>query len=179
MNKNKIIGLRRKKVVLLSYNPAWKKLYEEEKKLISFVIGEQALDIQHVGSTSIPGVKSKPIIDIAIGVESLKDRDTCIKPLEEMGYQYKNDSGVKGRYFFVKGSEDNRTHYIHLVKLNSEQWKNFIFFRDYLRKNKKAVEKYNILKEKIAEKYKDDRDTYTLRKSIFIKKVIKEFKKTI
>lgn len=179
MNKNKIIGLQRKKVLILPYNPVWKKIYEKEKKIISSVIKKQILDIQHVGSTAISGVKSKPIIDIAIGVKNLKDKDDCIKPLEKLGYQYKYNSGVKGRCFFVKGSENNRTHYIHLVKLNSQQWKNLIFFRDYLCKNKKAIEKYNTLKEEIAEKYKDDRDTYTLRKSIFIKKMIKEFEKSI
>ncbi len=177
MSKNKIIGLQRKKVVLSPYNPAWKKLYEEEKKLISTVIKEQVLDIQHVGSTSIPGVKSKPIIDIAVGVKTLKDGESCIKPLEKIGYHYKKEVG-KGEYFFVKGGENNRTHYIHLVKLNSKQWENLVFFRDYLCENKKAIEEYNILKEELAEKYKNDRDTYTSKKSIFIKKIIKELKKT-
>ncbi|MDD5551741.1 MAG: GrpB family protein [Candidatus Pacebacteria bacterium] len=174
MAKEKIIGLRRKKVRLLSYNSAWKKLYEKEEKILRSVIGEHVLDIQHIGSTSIPGAKSKPIIDIAIGVKTLKDGEKCIKPLEKLGCEYKHDAGIKGRHFFAKGREKSRTHYIHIVKLNGKLWKNFILFRDYLRKHKRAVKEYNELKEELSKKYKDDRDTYTAKKDTFIKEIIKK-----
>jgi len=130
MKREKIIGLRRKKVKLFSYNPTWKKLYKEEAKLLRSVIGKYVLDIQHVGSTSIPGAKAKPIIDIAIGVKNLKKGEKCIKPLKQLGYEYKHSAGIRGRHFFAKGSERNRTHYIHLVKLNGRFWKNCIIFRD-------------------------------------------------
>lgn len=177
MKKTKIIGLQRKKVRLFSYNPIWKKLYEEDAKLLRSVIGKYILDIQHVGSTSIPGAKAKPIIDIAIGVKKLKNGEKCIKPLKQLGYEYKHDAGIRGRHFFAKGSEKNRTHYIHIVKLNGRFWKNCIFFRDYLRKYKKAVKEYNELKEKLAKKYKDDRDTYTAQKGSFIRGIIKRAEK--
>src|SRR4030042_2890085 len=99
----KVIGLQRKKVKLLSYNSAWKRLYKEEEELLNSAIGKYVLDIQHVGSTSIPGAKAKPIIDIAIGVRKLKDGEKCIKPLEKLGYEYGHDAGIKGRNFFAKG----------------------------------------------------------------------------
>ncbi len=141
------------------------------------MIGKYVLDIQHVGSTSIPEAKAKPIIDIAVGVKSLKNGEKCIKPLKQLGYEYKHSAGIKGRHFFAKGSEKNRTHYIHIVKLNGRFWKNCILFRDYLRKHKRAVKEYNELKEKLAKKYKNDRDTYAAQKDSFIQKIIKKAEK--
>ena len=173
----KVIGLQRKKVKLLPYNPAWKKLYKKEEKFLRSVIGKQVLDIQHVGSTSIPGVKAKPIIDIAIGVKNLKSGKKCIKPLEKLGYEHKGGAGIKGRHFFAKGSEKNRTHYVHIVKLNGRFWKNCILFRDYLQKHKRTIKKYNELKEKLAKKYKDNRKKYTAQKHSFIQGIIKKAEK--
>jgi len=177
MKRKKIIGLKRKKVRLFSYNPVWEKLYKGEEKLLRSVIGKYVLDIQHVGSTSIPGAKAKPIIDIAVGVKNLKNGEKCIKSLKQSGYEYKHSAGIKGRHFFAKGSEKNRTHYIHIAKLNGRFWKNCILFRDYLRKHKRTVKEYNELKEKLAKKYKDDRDTYTAEKDSFIRGIIKKAEK--
>ena len=173
----KIIGLQRKKVKLSSYNPKWKKLYKKEEKLILSAIGKYIKNIQHVGSTSIPKAKAKPIIDIAIGIESLKIGKKCIKSMEKLGYEYTYDPKIGGQHFFAKGKEKNRTHYIHMVKLNGRYWKNCILFRDYLKKHKEIVKEYNNLKEKLAERYKDDRDNYTLKKSSFIRKIIKKAEK--
>ena len=174
MKKTKIIGLQKKKVKLLSYKPGWKRLYKKEEELLRSSIGKYIEDIQHIGSTAIPGVKAKPIIDIAIGVKSLEVGEKCIKPLEKLGYEYRQDAGLKGRHFFAKGGKKNRTHYIHIEKINSQFWKNHILFRNYLRKHKKAVKEYNELKEKLAEKYRDDRDAYTVEKAIFIQKILKK-----
>jgi GrpB-like predicted nucleotidyltransferase (UPF0157 family) len=169
----KVIGLARKKVQLLPYNPAWPKLYQAEAKIICSAIGQYILDIQHVGSTAIPGVKAKPIIDIAIGLAHFKQAKKCIKPLQQLGYEYKYNAGVRGQRFFAKGSESNRTHYIHLTKLNSRVWKDCLLFRDYLRKHKEAVKEYNQLKQILAKKYKTNRPFYTAQKSSFIKSIIK------
>jgi GrpB-like predicted nucleotidyltransferase (UPF0157 family) len=175
--KGKIIGLKRKKVKLISYKPIWKKLYKKEEKLLLNAFGKDILDIQHVGSTSVPGVKSKPIIDIALGIKSLKIGKKFISPLKKLNYEYMGNAGVKGRLFFAKGSRKNRTHYLHVERLNSKNWKNHIIFRDYLRKHKKAVEEYNKLKVKLAKEFKDDRDQYTSKKEFFIKKIINKCQK--
>lgn len=175
--KEKIIGLKRKKVKLIFYKPIWKKLYKKEEKSLLNAFGEDILDIQHVGSTSIPGVKSKPIIDIAVGIKSLKIGKKFIVPLKKLGYGYKGDAGVKGRLFFAKGNKGNRTHYLHVEKLNCKNWKNHIIFRDYLKKHKKAVKEYNKLKERLAKEFKDDRDQYTAKKEFFIRKIINKAKK--
>ena len=172
----KIIGLKRKKVKLISYRPEWKKLYKKEKNLLLKTLGKNILDIQHVGSTSISGIKSKPIIDIAVGIKSLKIGKKFIVPLKKLNYEYRGNAGVKGRLFFAKGSRKNRTYYLHVEKINSKNWKNHIIFRDYLRSHKKAIKKaikeYNKLKEKLAKKFKDDRDQYTAKKEFLIRKII-------
>jgi len=177
--KKKIVGLQRKKVVLSPYNFEWKKIYEKEKALLFSVLGNQALDIQHVGSTSVPGVKSKPIIDIAFAVKRTKDIEKIIKIMKKLGYEYKHEAGVRGRHFFAKGSEKNRTHYVHMVKFGGKQWRNLIYFREYLLGNKERIREYNELKENLAKEYKDNRDTYTKKKSIFISEIIKQFEKEI
>jgi GrpB-like predicted nucleotidyltransferase (UPF0157 family) len=179
MKEKKIIGLQRKKVRISSYNSEWKKIYKKEKELLLSVLGDQILNIQHIGSTSVPGVKSKPIIDIVVVVKKIKDAENLIESVEKLGYEYKHEAGVRGRHFFVKGSEKNRTHYIHMVKLGGKQWKNLTNFREYLLEDRKNVKEYNKLKESLAKKYKDDRDTYTKKKSIFISRAIKKFEKKI
>ena len=178
MRKRKIIGLQRKKVKLVSYSSEWKKLYRKEEKLLRNAVKKYLEDIQHIGGTAISGVKAKPIIDIIIGVKRLKNGKKLIKPLKKLGYEYKkNAAGIKGRHFFTKGSEKNRTYYIHIAKLNGRFWKNCIVFRDYLREQKRTVEAYNELKEELAKKYKDNRDKYTAKKSYFIQKIIKKAEK--
>ena len=179
MKKKNIIGLQRKKVILFPYNTEWKKIYKKEEKLLISVLENQVLDIQHIGSTSVPGVKAKPIIDIVIAVKRIKDVERLIKSVKKLGYEYKCEAGVKGRYFFVKGSEEKRTHYIHMVRLGGKQWKNLTYFREYLLENKENIKKYNELKENLAKEYKNDRDTYTKKKSLFISRAIKEFGKKI
>jgi GrpB-like predicted nucleotidyltransferase (UPF0157 family) len=114
---------------------------------------------------------------MAIGVKNLKVGEKCIKPLKQLGYEYKHDAGIKGRHFFAKGSEMYRTHYIHIEKINGKLWENHIFFRDYLRSHKEVINEYNELKQKLAEKYKDDRDTYTIKKVPFMRKIMKRIKK--
>jgi len=175
----KIIGLKRKKVKLISYKPAWKKLYKKEEELLHHALSKYVSDIQHVGSTSVPGVKSKPIIDIAVGVKSLKIGKKFIGPLKKMGYEYMGNAGVRGRLFFAKGSRKNRTHYLHVEKLNSKNWQNHIIFRNYLRSHKNAIKEYNELKERLAKEFKNDRDQYTSKKEFFIRKIIKKCQKKL
>lgn len=168
-----MIGLARRSVKIIPYSFEWKEAYKQEERLLYSLLDEIAIDIQHVGSTSIEGLDSKPIIDIAIGVKSLDDLDKFRRLLEGIGYQFRGDVGAEGR-MFAKGSEDLRTHYLHIEILNGELWKNHIYFRDYLRLNKKSVEEYSRLKKDLALKYADDRGSYTNAKNEFIKSILKK-----
>ncbi|WP_291583876.1 GrpB family protein [Clostridium sp. UBA6640] len=171
-----MIGLKRGIVKLAPYTYEWKEEYNKEEKLLHSVIGKYVLDIQHVGSTSIEGLDAKPIIDIAVAVESL-DKVECFKDLlEDMGYQYGGNAGVEGRLMFAKGSEDLRTHYLHIETLNGPIWKNHIYFRDYLRLHKEYIHQYLELKRDLAEKFEDDRYSYTNEKDKFISMVLEKAK---
>ncbi|MFH1644391.1 MAG: GrpB family protein [bacterium] len=172
----KVIGLQNKKVKLFSYNSAWEKLYKKEEKRLRLIVKKYGLDIQHIGSTAIPGAKAKPIIDIAIGVKNLKDGEKFVEPLKEMGYECKHDASIEKRYFFTKESGVRTTHHLHIEKFNSRLWKNQIIFRDYLKKHKEVVIEYNELKENLAEKYKNDRKKYVAGKNNFIKNILKNIK---
>lgn len=169
-----MIGLARGVVKIIPYSFEWKEAYKQEEKLLYSLLDETAIDIQHVGSTSIEGLDSKPIIDIAIGVKSLGDVEKFRSLLEESGYQFRGEAGVEGRIMFAKGSEDLRTHYLHIEIFNGELWKNHIYFRDYLRLNKKSVDEYSRLKKELALKYADDRGSYTNAKNQFIKSILKK-----
>lgn len=171
-----MIGLKRGIVKLASYTYEWKEEYNKEEKLLYSVIEKYALDIQHVGSTSIEGLDAKPIIDIAVAVESL-DKVECFKDLlENIGYQYRSNAGVEGRLMFAKGSEDLRTHYLHIETLNGPIWKNHIYFRDYLRLHKEYIHQYSELKRNLAIKFSDDRYSYTNEKDKFINMVLEKAK---
>ncbi|MFL0269363.1 GrpB family protein [Candidatus Clostridium radicumherbarum] len=169
-----MIGLKRGTVKLLPYDYRWVELYKQEEKLLLSLIGEYVIDIQHVGSTSIKGLDSKPIIDIAVGIKSLNDTENFRNLLENAGYQYRGRAGVEGRIMFAKGSEDLRTHYLHIEVYGGDLWENHIYFRDYLQLNKKSFEEYSRLKKELAEKFKEDRNSYTSSKNNFINSTLKK-----
>jgi GrpB-like predicted nucleotidyltransferase (UPF0157 family) len=173
------IGLPRTVVKLSPYNEQWIKIYEAEQKILKESLGELILDIQHVGSTSIYGLISKPVIDIAVGVRTIGDCEKCIKPLVNLGFSYRHNSGPKGGYHFAKGNELNRTHYVHVEEFNGKLWLNHILFRDYLRTHRDVMKKYADLKKELAEKFPNDRISYLEGKSEFIGTIIENAKKEL
>ncbi len=168
-----MIGLKRGTVKLVKYNPKWEQSFECEVKKIKKIFSKDALDIQHVGSTAIPGILAKPIIDIALIVPSLQKAKRYKRKLKEIGYEIKKNDTRKERLFFTKGPEKKRTHYLHIGKIGSGYAEDMILFRDYLRSHKNVAKKYSELKEKLAEQYQDKREIYTAKKEKLIKKIIK------
>ena len=183
-----VIGLDRKNAKLKEYSIDWKNLYNDEKEKIVGLIGSNILGIEHVGSTSIPGLKAKPIIDIAVAVDSLDnvienkisvgEEKVSIKDiLVNNGYNFRDDGGVKGEYLFSLGDENLRTHYIHVVPKTGKRWNDYMDFKDYLLVHPNKVEEYKNLKEELATKYADDRKMYTSSKNDFITNVLEEARK--
>lgn len=169
-----MIGLKRGTVKLLPHNPKWSDLFEREKKILLNALDGLVVDIQHIGSTSIPGIPAKPIIDISIGIKSMKNSRDFIKIFEDLGYEYRPDFGGPNiQLLFVKGPEEKRTHYIHLMKYNGGIWKNDLIFRDFLRRNKARAEEYAELKKELAKKFANDRTNYTASKGNFVHETIK------
>jgi GrpB-like predicted nucleotidyltransferase (UPF0157 family) len=166
-----IIGLEKGIVRLSPYSPEWKTLYEEEERLLKDLISEYIIDIQHIGSTSIPGMIAKPILDIGIAIAYFEEGQKCIEPIESFGYEYKGENGIPERHYFVKG--DPTTHHLHIVEIDSEEWKKNITFRDALRKNDDLAKEYAKLKLNLAEKFKYNRVAYTDGKTDFVNYVLK------
>ncbi len=166
-----MIGLKRGVVKLVPHQKEWANIFEQERKSLNKRLGDN-IKIEHVGSTSIPGIESKPIIDIALGYYDDSQKEKIFNLLKSAGYE---DMGEKGKIdyrFFAKGSDNNRTHYIHAVKINSSSWNECILFRDFLLKNEGARNDYNKLKKELAEKYKDIREKYTEAKAEFINDIL-------
>jgi GrpB-like predicted nucleotidyltransferase (UPF0157 family) len=164
-------------VIIVDYNPVWKLLFIEEVTSIRNVLdGTLITRIEHFGSTAVPGLAAKPIIDILIGVRLLSQaKQAAISPLESLGYAYWRDNPDPQRMFFVKGLPPNspRTHHIHMVEPDSILWERLLF-RDYLCQHPKEAKNYAQLKRQLAQRFSSDREAYTQGKTEYILSVMKK-----
>ncbi len=161
-------------VVIVDYDPKWPTLYEEEKRRILGVIGDAAIAIEHIGSTAVPGVGAKPIIDIMVGLRDLADAEECVEPLKGIGYEYVPEYNdiIPERRYFHKGPPEGRTHHLHMVELTSDFWERHLLFRDFLRTHSDEAERYYELKKELAARFRSDREGYTDAKTAFIESVV-------
>ena len=156
---------------LKPYDSKWKVLFEKEKESLKIVFGDEAVDIQHTGSTAIPRIQSKPIIDIAILVRLYKTADSFINKLKKLGYEYSEKRSSSERYFFIKGSPAK--YHLSLANPNTSYIKRQIVFRDYLINHPEIAKEYESLKIDLIKKYPSGRDEYSLGKNEFIDKILK------
>ena len=168
-----MIGLNRKVVKLMPYCAEWSVLFDEEERLLRSAIGSYALAIEHIGSTSIPELEAKPIIDIAVAVRKIEDAERCLLPLENIGYEYRGEQGIAERYYFRKGTPTVSTHHLNIVEVRSEFWRNHLLFRDYLRQHSDVAQEYGRLKRELACEYKENREAYTNGKAAFIEQILR------
>ena len=169
------IGLRKGIVHLADYVPEWEELFEKEAKRLLEKIADLILDIQHVGSTAVPALSAKPIIDIAIAIESREVIPSLVRSLTELGYTDRGDGGNEGGYLLVLEPVPGvRTVHVHVVEATDVQWRNYIGFRDLLRENEDIREEYGRLKRDLANKHKNDRRLYTAGKHSFIRGLLGE-----
>lgn len=163
-------------VEIVEADPNWPMLFQQEKELILAVLGgEDLLAIEHFGSTAVPRLTAKPIIDILIAVPSIDQaRDSFVVKLKSLGYVFWPDNPMKDRLFFVKGMPpygESRTHHVHVAERPSEMWSR-LKFRDYLRENAAERDNYAALKATLATKYSNDREEYTAAKTKFVARVM-------
>ncbi len=169
-SEHDVLGLSSETVVVRPYTPEWPQLYLAEEARLVGSIGEYVLDIQHVGSTSIPGMIAKPILDVAIAVSDFEEAARCIEPIERLGYHYRGEYGISRRHYFTKGNP--RTHHLHMLERHSENWASSISFRDHLRQNPSLAEEYAALKQCLSEQFPTDRLAYQDGKAAFIHHVL-------
>lgn len=166
------LGLKRGTVQIYEYNPLWAVQFEEEKQRLISALNGTVTDIEHVGSTAIPGLAAKPLIDMMAVVDVLADYLQYIKPLQNLGYEFMPERVFEDRIFLPKGPEEKRTHHLNLVEKGSRQWTDSLLFRDYLRSHPAKVKEYTIIKEGLAAMYPNDRENYTKGKAAFIEQVL-------
>ena len=167
-----MLGLPSGEVQLSRYEAGWRTLFLEEAERLRARIGGYVLDIQHIGSTSIPGMPAKPILDIGIAVTDFEEAFRCVPPMEELEYIYKGENGIPRRHYFVKG--DPRTHHVHVLEIESQEWRNHLFFRDYLTGNPQAALEYARLKEDLVKRLPADREAYQAGKDGFIREILRK-----
>ncbi|WP_369692291.1 GrpB family protein [Cytobacillus solani] len=152
----------------------WNNEYKKEELSIKTFLQEELVNSFHIGSTSVPGLKAKPIIDILLVVKDISELDTYSEQFENLGYEVMGEFGIEGRKYFRKGG-DNRTHQIHAFQYdNIQEIERHLSFRDYLRQNPEISKEYGELKSKLAEKYPTDIDGYGDGKNDFVKKIEKK-----
>ncbi len=159
---------RAEPVGIAEYDPAWPALFEREWGLIAGVLGDLADAIEHIGSTAVPGLGAKPIIDILIAVRTLAEGERCIRPLEPLGHEYKGEMGIPGRLYFRKLTQGRRSSQLHMVEHGCDFWERHILFRDYLRRQPREAQAYYELKVRLAERFGTDRLGYNEAKTEFI-----------
>jgi len=175
-----MLGLKRNTVELKPYSPEWKIAFQDLKREFKILLPEYKIAIEHIGSTSIANMHSKPILDIGIGTQSKKDIFEIVKILTKHDWIDRGDRKERGGYLLVKVTGiDVVSHHLHILETSDEQWKNYLIFRDKLRENKQLAEEYEELKRELFKSYKLDRGKYTAGKADFIKRVLADHNRNL
>jgi GrpB-like predicted nucleotidyltransferase (UPF0157 family) len=161
-------------ITLSPYNLEWPLEFAAEKAILQNLLGTKLIAIEHIGSTAIPFIHAKPVIDIMIGVTSVKEiTPEIISSLQNHGYKYIQEFEVcmpYRRYFQKNNSAAVRTHQIHLVEMNSDFWQRHLRFRDYLRAHREDAIRYEKLKQELAKRFTDTSE-YATAKSDFCNEI--------
>jgi GrpB-like predicted nucleotidyltransferase (UPF0157 family) len=167
-----MLGLAHGQVRLAESTPRWATLFDEEAVQLAATLQRYGPSIEHCGSTSVPGLLAKPILDILIGVPGQVDVPGLVRALSPLGYEHAPRAGVPGHEVF--GKDQPRTHLLHVVPLAGEAWLRMVGFRDTLRANPTLAAEYGALKRSLAAQFSSDRSAYTEGKAAFIAKVLGE-----
>ena len=167
-SSNRTVSGLSERVELREHDPGWAEAYEAEKLLLEPVFGKRAAGIEHIGSTSVPDLCAKPIVDILVGLRDLDLADEDVAAMRELGYDYLGEYGLPGRLFFRKG--DPRTHNVHVVEYGGEHWERQLLFRDALRSDPEERRRYDAFKRRLAAEG-HPREVYTELKTPFIREI--------
>ncbi len=163
---------RAEPVVVVAYDPAWQGTFLRIRERVGAALGELAVGVEHVGSTAVPGLDAKPIVDVDSIVRGPEDVEEAIRRLARIGYLHLGDLGIAGREAF-RAPSDLPRHHLYLCAVGTPELRAHLAFRDALRSDPTLAERYAALKRELAAKHRDDRDAYTEGKSVFIGAVLR------
>lgn len=162
-----------RKVDVVAYDKRWIAQYNKEASMLSRILESEILEIYHIGSTSVPGLSAKPIIDILVVVKDITRIDDYNGVMMELGYHPKGENGIKERRYFNKG-DINRTHHVHIYGVGNSEIIRHIAFRNFLRVHQDVAEQYGSLKENLAKRFPYDISLYIKGKEDFVRVMEKE-----
>ena len=164
-----------KKVIVVSYDENWQAEFEQIRDELVVALGELIIDIEHVGSTAVPWLCAKPIIDIDVVIKDYNVFETVKSSLAEIGYVHEGDLGIKDRHAFkYDGKPHLMRHHLYVCPKYSEELKRHIAFRDYLRGNQADRKWYDTVKMQAAKRYPDDIESYMIAKSSCIVEILEK-----
>ena len=157
---SKLVGLKHNSISLMPHTFLWQELFDVERRAFHKLGHKQILDIQHIGSTAIPSIPAKPIVDIAISVKNFEKAKALVPLFESLGYTFKGENEIPGRHYFVKNIGGARTHHLHVFEQNNPNLAMHLLFRDTLRKNPELAQEYARLKLRLWRTCLDNRHAY-------------------
>jgi len=160
-----------RKIEVVPHKPRWSELFQEVVEDLTAVFGPEIVAAHHIGSTAIPRILAKPIVDVLLVVREIDQVDSFNQDMMERGYRPQGEFGIPGRRFFIKGSESHRTHHIHVFEEGHAAIDRHLAFRDYLRAHSDEAQAYSRLKEELARRFPHDIDGYMAGKHDFIKEI--------
>jgi GrpB-like predicted nucleotidyltransferase (UPF0157 family) len=162
-------------VKIVPSDPAWREKFSQGAAKVRAALGDRVRGIEHIGSTSVPGLAAKPVVDMLVGLASMDEVLAAPAVLATDGWEFPaeiNDALDDRRFGkFVRG--DERTHHVHIVVFEGDEWKRLVAFRDALRADRLLAYRYEEMKRVLAAKYADEREKYTAAKTDFIKEVLR------
>ena len=171
MTPSAALGLPRGVLQLVEYDERWPGLFASECARIRAQCRSLPLRLEHVGGTSIPGMCSKPVLDIVAGRDPRAPLESYVSALRRAGYEHRGERGVPGREFFCRG--DPRCFHLHLVEEGGPLWRAYLAFRDHLRTHPQAARQLAEAKRVLAERLAGDRDAYTRAKSVLVEEILR------
>ena len=160
-----------RKIAILPHDPAWKTAFETEALTLRDIFGDHVITIHHIGSTAVPGLMAKPIIDIMPVVRDIQAIDEFDGRMRERGYLPRGEYGLPGRRYFIKGTEVHRTHHIHTYQEGHPDIVRHLAFRDYLIAHPKRAHDYESLKLELIEKFDGNKDAYIDGKDTLVREI--------
>jgi len=165
------LGLESGVVGLVEYDDRWPSLFDAERQRIAEQCGTLPLELEHVGGTSIRGMRAKPVLDIAAGRPRGTSIDGYVAALERAGYEHRGERGVPGRQFFRRGQP--RAYHVHLVEEGGPLWRDYVVFRDYLRAHVEVARQFAAVKRDLAARFPRDREAYLNAKSPHVEEILR------
>lgn len=160
-----------RKIQVVPYDSRWPGRFAREADRLRAIFGAQVVAIHHIGSTAIPNISAKPIIDVLVEVVSIAAIDAFNQEMIERSYLPKGEFGIPGRRFFIKGTEERRSHHVHVFQAGDPEMQRHLAFRDYMIAHPEEAEAYSVLKRELAREFPHDAEGYMAGKNDFIVEV--------